>query len=183
MPGIRVARRAATLVLVLCPFGLAGAPARSQTNEPQVKAAFVFNFAKYVDWPAEAFGSGQDDLVACFLGGPDPFLEAMHDIGGKVVKGRNLVVRPMARTAVPRGCHMLVIGDQDANSIDAALKRADGLHVLTVGDSSRFMDAGGMIRLFNDGGRMRFDVNLGVARRANLLISAALLRVARQVRQ
>ena len=100
-----------------------------------------------------------------------------------MVKNRRLQVRAAARNSNLKSCQVLVMSESEAEHFEAVLKRLEGAPVLTVSGAGRFLDAGGIIGLFLEGGKLRFDINLDAARRNNLLLSSNLLKLARQVRQ
>ena len=159
------------------------APAWAESTEAEIRAAFIFNFAKFVDWPAEALNATPGALSVCLVGAPDALFEALTDLEGKMVKNRRLQVRAAARNSNLRGCQILAMSESEAEHFEAVLKRLEGAPVLTVNGAGRFLDAGGIIGLFLEGGKLRFDINLDAARRNNLVLSSNLLKLARQVRQ
>jgi hypothetical protein len=175
-----VRRLLAYLATVL--LALLTAPATfAQYAEAEVKAAFVFNVAKFAEWPAERLPAGAP-LRLCVLGtpgGPGSFGDALLALEGKTVHGRVLEVRAGTTLAPLRPCHLLVLVP-DAPEARRALAEAQG--TLTFGDGDGFIDAGGMIGIAVAERRVRFDVNLEAARRGDIRLSAQLLRLARQVK-
>lgn len=155
----------------------------AEATEAELKAAFVFNFTKFVEWPAESLTATPDSLNICLLGSHDAFFDAIHDLNGKRANNRNLNVRVLGRGESPKHCQVLVLAESEAEQFEIVLKRLEGLPVLTVNGSGRFLDAGGIIGLVTDDGKVRFDVNLAAAKRGNLVLSSNLLRLARQVRK
>jgi hypothetical protein len=168
--------RAGCVLLALLP-----AAAFAQYAEAEVKAAFVFNVAKFAEWPAEILPPGAP-LRLCVLGmpgGPGTFGAALLALEGKTVQGRKLEVRAGAPLAPLRPCHLLVL-TPDAPEARRVLAGEQG--TLTLGDGDGFIDAGGIIGITVAERRVRFDVNLEVARRGGIHLSAQLLRLARQVK-
>lgn len=162
---------------------LLSAAAAPQTTdsalEYQVKAAFLLNFTKFIDWPPNAFASAESPITVCILG-KDPFGRALDDIlQGESVNLRRLAVLRINKAPEPRMCQVLFLesGQKDAPEVLSRL----GPGVLTVGEGDRFLREGGMIALIVDGHRIRFDVNQAAAANAGLQLSARLLGVARSV--
>jgi hypothetical protein len=163
------------------PALLAAPAAFAQYAEAEVKAAFVFNAAKFAEWPAERLPAGAP-LRLCVLGtpgGPGTFGAALLALEGKTVQGRTLEVRAGALLPQLQPCHLLVMMP-DAPAPRQVL--AEALGTVTFGDSDGFIDAGGIIGITVAERRVRFDVNLEAARRGGIHLSAQLLRLARQVK-
>jgi len=175
-------RLLAHLGLVL--LALLPAAACAQYAEAEVKAAFVFNVAKFVEWPAERLPAGTP-LRLCVLGpagvpaSPGTFADALLALDGKTVQGHRLEVRAAATLPPLRPCHLLVLVP-DVPEARRALAEEQG--ALTFGDGDDFVEAGGMIGISVAERRVRFDVNLEAARRGGIRLSAQLLRLARQVK-
>ncbi|RQW81096.1 MAG: YfiR family protein [Geobacter sp.] len=159
------------------------APVWAESTEAELKAAFIFSFAKYVDWPADALNANPGALTLCLVGGSNDLFDELSEMHGKAIKGRSLQVRTSARSDNLKSCQMLVMADSEADHYASVLRRLDGVPVLTVNGSSNFLDAGGIIGLFAEGKKIRFDINLVAARRNNLVLSSNLLKLARTVRQ
>jgi hypothetical protein len=155
-------------------------PALSQgTVEDDVKAAYLFNFTKFVRWPAVAEVS--NDFRICVVG--DQAFAASLDaiIKGESADGRALVRLEPASVDAARGCQILFIGRGASERGARLLSALRDLPILTVGDAPTFLAQGGAIRFVRTGDRLRFDVNIAAAVRARLEISSKLLRVARKV--
>lgn len=145
-------------------------------REEQLKAAYLFNFAKFVEWPASAKGP----IRACFIGAQGIYASLTQSAAGKTIGTRSILTS------------LLQVGDSwsgcDVIYIDAALDPCVPLHdlagsALTVSDGDGFTHHGGIIRLFKHDNRLRFDINLDNARRAGLKISSNLLKLASRVEQ
>lgn len=166
--------------LMLAHVGLLPAlSAQPAPNEAQVKAAFVYNFAKFVEWPDNA-SSGP--IVVGVLG--DPHLKAaindtLHD---KTVRGRRFEVRDLSPTDGVALCHILVIAFEDRDRVRQILHLALASPTLTIGDLDGFTDLGGVIELVLENNQFRFEINAGAARRGGLRVSSRLLRLARSVK-
>ena len=148
--------------------------AADSVSENAMKAAYLFNFAKFIDWPG---GIGVQFNI-CALG-EHSLGRALDSLEGKSVKERGVHVLHLAGAEAARNCQIAFVGDGLSGRELAALGEAG---VLTVGDDDGFLDQGGHIVLARDGDRVVFDVNLPAMRRARLAISARLLKVARSVR-
>ena len=153
-----------------------GQPLSSQ--EYQLKASFLYNFANFVKWPAHAFASSTDPIVFCVLG-DDPFGPALDaTLNNKTIGGRALVAKRTASEQGIKGCHLLFIGDSETKRLTSILSSAKQGAVLTIGEDESFLGQGGMIVFIRQNRKLRFAVNLEAVRGANLKLSANLLRLA-----
>ena len=170
------------VVLLFLGRSLLGAEGdRRAAGEYQVKAAFLYNFAKYVQWPADAPTARTGTFVITILGN-DPFGPSLEEmLGGKQIERLKVVVR-RAGTPEELGTSQIVfISESERGQVPQILKRLDGTPTLTVAEMDRFAERGGVIRLRMDGERVRLDINPGAATRARLKISSELLKLARIV--
>lgn len=161
-------------------MAMAGARADAQGLEYQVKAAFLFNFTKFVEWPFDAFTAPGDPVTVCVVG-DDPFGESLDAVvQGETANGRPLKVHRTRSFADLRTCHMLFVprSERRQGTILASLR---GAGILTVGDGDGFLTDGGIIRFVLDQNRVRFEVNLAAAEGNRLRLSSKLLRLARRV--
>lgn len=153
----------------------------SESSETEMKAANVFNFTKFVEWPDSAFDDPQAPVVFGIVGGGRLAFQLQRITAGQKVQGRNMVVRKQSFGDDLRGCHLLFISaseGQHAAQILAGLKDSS---VLTVSDMDGFADAGGMVQIAIEAGRARFVVNLDAATQSRLRVSAKLLALARVI--
>ncbi|MGC4081547.1 MAG: YfiR family protein [Vicinamibacterales bacterium] len=169
------------LVVAIALLGVPAVPrAQSASDEYRLKAAFVYRFPQFVEWPAAAVRDART-LDVCVLH-PNPFGTDLEQMAmGESVGGRVLRVRIVTMLEELDGCHALFAGGHN-EATAAALKAVEGLPVLTVGEDDRFLDEGGIIALKVVERRVRFDVDATHARRAGLRISAQLLSLAAAVR-
>jgi hypothetical protein len=166
--------------LVLLAMLLPNAMAQSAT-EYQVKAAFLFNFAKFVEWPADAFSAADAPLQICVLG-PDPFGRDFEQvIEDKAVNGHRLEVAHPDGVPQARACQILFIASSEKQKVREILQGLAGGSVLTVGDTPGFAKMGGVINFVLDENRVRFEINVKAAERAHLKLSARLLTVAKLI--
>jgi hypothetical protein len=146
-----------------------------QRREDQFKAAYLFNFVKFVEWPASA---PVDTLTVCFLGGKGVHDALATGIDAKRVGARKLIARQLKRPTTVDSCDVLYA---DAASVDLSL--AVGLPVLTVSDAPQFAAKGGMIELFTENHRLRFVINVAHVHNAGLRMSSDLLKLAARVQR
>jgi YfiR/HmsC-like len=143
-------------------------------SEYQVKAAFLFNFAKFVEWPEPQRGP----FGICILG-KDPFGEALERVmKGKAVNGRPIFLRRTSDIAAARSCQIVFVSLQEVGRMVAIVKVLSDASVLSVSEIPRFCRSGGVITFAMEGQRVRFQINAGAAVRANLKISSKLLQLA-----
>lgn len=148
-------------------------------EEYQIKAAFLYNFARLVDWPTAPAGP----VVIAILG-EDSFAEVLdRTITGKTIGGRPLIVRRPSRTAELKDCRILFVASSERKRVAPILSAVRGAPVLTVGEFEGFLEEGGGVNFAVENDRVRFDVNLRAAREAGVQISARLLNLARLVKQ
>ena len=175
--------RACSLLPLLGALCLAWqAPARAQAvPEYELKAAFVFNFAVFTDWPADALPGGAAMTICAYSG--NSLLPALAALGDKLVNGHRVSVRTLAGAAGARGCQILVLDSVDRERWGQIRKEIAGAGVLTVSDErGGGAAADGMaIALSVDNKRIGFDVDLAAVRQARLTLSSKLLRLARSV--
>jgi hypothetical protein len=146
-------------------------------SEYQVKAAFLYNFVKFVDWPATP--AGQEGPIELCVLGRDPFGGALDRvIDGKTVNSRPLVIRRIGDIAAVRTCHVLFVSASEAGRLTEIIKAAHAGSVLTVSELDRFSERGGIITFLMEGQRVRFRINPKMATSAGLKISSKLLQLA-----
>jgi hypothetical protein len=144
-----------------------------------VKAAFLYNFAKFTEWPAIAPGA----IIAVCVVGDEAIADALvTTVRGQKINGHALDVWRPQDIATWRTCHLLFVAEPETRRFAGALSELKTLPVLTVSDVRNFSQAGGIIELYVDGGRMRFAINLDAAERSRLNLSSRLLGLAKVVR-
>lgn len=167
--------------LALC-AQVAAVPARAQDSAPnreyQIKAVFLFNFTRFVDWPQTAFQNQQAPLLICVLG-EDPYGKNLDEVvEGETAHGHPLAVSRLGGVEEAAHCHILYVSGSEQprfREIHAAL---NGRPVLTVGDTPEFIGSGGIVRFETVAGKIRLSINLEAAKRAGLTFSSKLLRSA-----
>jgi hypothetical protein len=142
--------------------------------EYQLKAAFLFNFAKFITWPSNAFASDEAPLTIGILG-DDPFKEHLSKvIADKTVGGRKLAIKHFGADDAIEGCCLLFISRSERERVPNILASLKGKSILTVSDFDKFAHRGGMINLVVVSNSIRFEINPEVAEKAGLKISSKL---------
>lgn len=163
------------VLLLLC------GKADAQTSHPgeyQIKAAFIFHFAKFVEWPSSALGTTNSPIIIGVLG-DNPFHEDLEKtVRNKTVDDHPLVVKQFQSVAEALGSHILFISASEKGRLAEILKELRGRSVLTVGDMDRFDENGGMINFVLEDSKIRFKINNEAASKAGLKISSKLLSLA-----
>lgn len=152
--------------------------AAQQATEAAIKAAYLYKFAAYVEWPAAAFATPETPLTIATEAADDVATELDTSVAGRTVNNRRVVVRRLREGEAPRGVHLLFIGRRDPNP-RAAVRAAHQLGVLTVTEAG--LDLGGAINLVVADDRVTFEVSLDAAERSGHKISSRMLAVARRV--
>jgi len=147
-------------------------------SEYQLKAAYLFNFAKFVEWPTGAFAQATSPMVIGVLG-DNPFGgDLERTIHGKSINDHPMQVRAVQSLGDAKQCHILFISPSEKKRLPEIVAALRGVPVLTVGESEGFPEAGGMINFVLEGNKIRFQINNDAARNAGLKISSKLLSLA-----
>lgn len=178
---------AAILSMVLFADGLAfgddlgaGSPLR---KEYRIKAAFLYNFTKFVEWPATSFAHPSDPIVIGVLGHAGLAAEVEQIARGRRVSGRAIVVRRVDAPEQARSIHLLFLSATEDALVAEEIAAIREAAVLTVGESASFAGAGGIITFVLIGDKVRFEINVAAAERAGLHLSAQLQKLATVVRR
>ncbi len=142
-----------------------------------VKVAYLYKFAKFVEWPSGAFTPGTQAFALCVLG-KDSFVGALPSIQGKPIKGRKIEIKYFAQQAPENGCHILFVSTSETQRLSHILTSLEPTPYLTVADIERFTRLGGMINFITQGHKTRFAINIKAAQRAGLQIRSKLLKLA-----
>jgi hypothetical protein len=167
------ARRAALAVAGL----VLSCAAHGQAREPSVKAAFIYNFTKFVTWPADAFPSPNSPIVISIVGTDTLDGELENVVEGKEVGDRPFVIRHISWKDA-ENCNVLFVPTPESDH-QAAIAKLKSHHVLVIGDSPGFIHKGGMINLVLEGTRVRFEISAQNAKEAGITISSRLLSLAK----
>jgi hypothetical protein len=161
--------------ILALPKNVGAAPA---ATEYEVKAAYLFNFVRFVTWPESAFASAEAPLTLCVLGS-DPFGSVLDQtLANETVGGRPLAPRRIAASDDAGQCQLLFVSRAATDAQVAVLRALDGRPVLTVGDDEAFARAGGAVGFRLEAGTVRITVNQDALQRAGLTMSSQLLRIA-----
>ena len=170
------------ILTVLLAAGICGVLLRADDQprlEYRVKAAFLLNFTKFVEWPAEAFENSRSPFRICLFGN-DPFGGVIDQmVKGEGLNGRPLVVSRISRMPEPKACQVLFVNRVSTDDMKALAPLRPG--VLTVGEGHEFVRDGGVIAFVVENRRVRFDISQRAATSEMLTISSHLLSVARSV--
>ena len=164
--------------VALC-FGASSSRGDVAPPEPQMKAAFLLNFPKYVEWPAASFPSPTSPILIAILGDEKVATEFAALCEGKVVEGHpiKLIRNPTAAQFLE--CHILFIGSNEPRKTAEIVSQLKLANILTVGESDQFIDEGGMINLALRERRIVLEVNLDATRQTELKISSKLMALAK----
>jgi hypothetical protein len=174
-------RRLVGVAAVACCAQTSPALAQSATA-PILTAAFLFNFAKFTEWPRDALAPGQE-LMFCVVG-DNAVREALErTVEGHAIDSHQLTVRIVKPDGSPSGCHLLYVAGSEGARAGLLLASAKGSAMLTVSDAEHFAQTGGIAQLVRERDRMRFTVNLGAARHARLTLSSRLLSLANVIQE
>jgi hypothetical protein len=173
----------ASLVVAALLLGVAARPAvasAQSASESTLKAAFIYNFAKFAEWPADA--PPTDPLTICVVGDP-AIADALDEtVKGRTIDGRKVVVS-RATLDGARSCHVLYLSGFDSKRGQQIVEDLKNAPVLTIGDREQFAQGGGIAGLFVEQGRMRFAINVEAAQRCRVRISSRLLSLAKIVKE
>jgi hypothetical protein len=149
------------------------------TGEYKVKAAFIYNFAQFVDWPDTAFTTADAPFVVAVVG-KDPFEGILEQVvAGKHVGARRVVVQHFDSADQIGACQILFVPTTEDDSLSRIVQKVQNSAVLTIGESEDFCSSGGFIRLFTEDNKVRFEINQEAAEQVGLRISSKLLKLAR----
>ena len=151
-----------------------------EADEYHLKAAFIFNFARFINWPPRPENTATGTLEIC-VAGADAIADALRTTtSGKSIDSRHITVRQLSSPSVVQGCQMLFIGNQ-ANKNAEILAQAARFPITTVGEDDNFIQRGGVINFVPANGKLRFEINIAAATRAGVSISSKLLQLAIKV--
>lgn len=172
------------MVIAWAFFAVTGLQAqRPKPDEYQVKAAYLYNFGRFVKWPAGIAAGKGDSFAVCVLG-QDPFGSTLDStLAGEALDGKPVVIRRIAKPQDTVDCRILFVSSTEEHHLKEILAAIDQVGVLTVSDIPGFSRRGGIIQFVAEGERVRFEINLASAESARLVLSSELLKVATAVRR
>jgi len=152
-------------------------------REYMIKAGFLYNFAKFVEWPKEVFKNTTAPLIIGIYG-KDLFGSSFDQtIKAKSVQGRGLLIKRFKTLDELTVCHILFINPSEKEHFSEIMNKLMGSHVLTVSETERFAERGGIINFIKEGNNVRFEINLDTAEKNGLKISSRLLKLAKIIRE
>jgi len=172
--------RAISLFIALLTLLVTARNSAAGEGEYQIKAAMLYNFAKFVEWPADSFDS--DRRITFCIAGTSPLDGPIQQMQAKPVKARTVSIRQVTHSSNLAGCQMLFIPHSEYPRLSLYLQQAKPYPVVTVSDLDRFIESGGIIGFHEEGSKIRFEINLDAAQKQRLKISSYLLNLARRVR-
>ena len=177
-------RQSAALILAALlssAYAPAGPAQATSPSEYQLKAAFLYNFAKFIDWPDSSFANSRSPFAICILGA-DPFGRALDDVlRDKSIGDRTVAIERFKDIAQTRQCQMIFVSPSEGPRLADILQRLRGARVLVVGESEGFAEAGGTLQFTLEDDHLRFLINTDAAQRAGLNVSSKLLSLAKVV--
>lgn len=165
-------------VIVLLCLPVAG-HTETALSEYSLKSAFIFNFAKFVEWPDNAFKKKGEFCIATL--GRSPLDKELAGLAGKSVHGLSIVVRQLNSTAEAAQCQILFISRSELTRLEPILDTLGDSPVLTIGESDDFCRNGGMLALVKIGGKIGFDLNIAATQRARLKPNPQLMKLSRKI--
>jgi len=172
-------------IAIVCVLLLDGSLCAQQPkpSEYQVKAVYLYNFGRFITWPANPDSRELKSFPICVLG-QDPFGPSLDTtLAGESLDHKPIVIRRISKPQDTTECRILFIHSSASNQLKEILSALDHLAILTVSDMADFSKRGGMIQFVLEGEKVRFEVNLANTENANLTLSSELLKVARVVRR
>ncbi|HEV2289899.1 MAG TPA: YfiR family protein [Candidatus Acidoferrales bacterium] len=172
------------MVAIVCGIGMAGTQpvlGQSKTEDYEVKAEDLYNFAEFTEWPPNTFPDKKSPIAVCVFG-KDPFSGDLETtVLGKNKQGRSFETRHTNRVNGLRGCQMVFVDRTEAKHLPEILEAVKSAPVLLVGDRADFVEKGGEIAFVTEDGKVHFIVNVDAVERAHLKISSKLLLLAKIV--
>lgn len=179
----RVWLQCAIAALLYLLFAGSIALGQQRPSEYQVKAAYLYNFGRFVEWPAKGATPQSNSFTICVLG-EDPFGQRLDaTLAGERIGNQRIVARRISNPRMSADCQILFISSSEANRVNKIIEALDKNAVLTVSDIPSFSQRRGMIQFVLEENRIRFEVNLTATQRAGLTLSSELLKVATVVRK
>jgi hypothetical protein len=150
-------------------------------SEYEIKAAFLYNFAKFIEWPTDQFVAPGSPIVIGVVG-QDPFDGVLDQtVKDKTINGRSLLIKRSNAVQDLKSCHILFVSPSEKKRLPQIMSGLAQASVLTVSETEQFLQEGGIINFVIENNRVRFDINKGMADRARIRISSKLLGLAKSV--
>jgi len=174
-------RQMVACIMILFLLACSVAYAATSASEDEVRAAFLFQLAQYVNWPTDGTRPADKPLRFCVLGQDQLTAKLEPAVKGKRIQGRNISVQRIGTANSLGVCDLAFVGYRSEKQIRAALHSSHFPAVLLVGEADGFAEMGGMVNLVILSGRVSFEINVAAAERAHLEFRSQLLRFARLV--
>jgi uncharacterized protein DUF4154 len=172
--------RSLFLLIVYCACSFSAQPA--STREYQIKAAFIFNFTQFVEWPPQCFPAEKSPAIIGILG-TDPFGKYLEEtVSGESINNHPLLIKHFNTVDEITNCHVLFIGMTDKNKIKPIIEKLKGKNVLTISEANGFPKLGGMIRIYTKSDKINIQINLEATKGEDLVVSSKLLKIAEIVK-
>jgi hypothetical protein len=181
--GRRVSLRHTLVAAVWFHLTVWSALAQQKPSEYQVEAAYLYNFGRFVEWPAKVSPAKTGSFTICVLG-EDPFGTTLDaTVAGETIGNQKVTVKRIGTPQESSDCQIVFISSSEASRLNKIIEALDKSAILTVSDIPQFSQRRGMIQFVSEGNRIRFEVNLTATQRAGLNLSSDLLKVATAVRK
>ena len=171
-------RKFASILILLLIMSAASIPVQGEERklgEYEVKAVFLYNLAKFIEWPEKSLDNSS--TLTVYILGDDPFGANLDAIKGKLIKGKTVVVKQIASPTALKNAGVLFISSSEQEQLQDILKGVSGKPILTVGDTESFASRGVMVNFYIENNKIRFEINREAARLAGLKISSNLLKM------
>jgi hypothetical protein len=166
------------IFVILAALSPVSGKAQTTSREYQLKAAFLYNFAQFTDWPTNAFADTNSPIVIGVLG-TDPFGRVLDEtIRGESVKGRSLIIQRFKHVEEIKACHVLFISQSEANRMNRILPAVKNRSILTASDLDGFAQKGGIIEFSTEHNKIKLTICVDVAKAVGITMSSKLLRLA-----
>lgn len=167
--------RIITIIAICSLLRLPAAQSEQKPAEYQVKAAFLYNFTKFVEWPKET----QDKYRYLYILGDNPFGNELDDIHGKTVGGKQLITEHINSLNGLKECSILFVSSSEEKYLQKIIETTASLSILTIGDTNGYAEQGIIINLYTEQNKIRFEINTNAAKRSGLKLSSKILHLAR----
>ncbi len=179
-------RVAFSLIIILICYGIGSGTsnlyAEPKNKEYHIKAAFLLNFAKFMEWPSHIFSDTSSTLTLCILG-KDPFDKTLKTIEDKIVKGRRLVIKNASCVEDIKECHILFVSTSEEKNLSEILTKIKDMPILTVAETKNFCQSGGIVNFILAKNKVRFEINVDAAKRTGIKISSKLLKLSKIIKE
>ncbi len=175
-----------SLIIIFVCYGIfccaSSTYANPKNKEYHIKAAFLLNFVKFMEWPSHDPSDTSSFINICILG-DDPFDEALNTIEDKIVKEKKLVIKRSLKIEDIKDCQILFICTSEKKKLSEILTKIKDLPILTVAETKNFCQSGGVLNFIIVKGKIHFEINVDAAKRSGLKISSKLLKLSKIIKE